>query len=198
MRKAEIIFTGLAILGAILSFSTVPGGSFLIIISCTVLSSLYLYLGFALFNTIRLRNIFKKQSYSGLSALRIIGGIAVGFVLSIVVIGLMFRIMVWEGSTIMLIVSIVPVSILTVIALIKFFHKKDTFYIGILKRVVPYTALAALFLLSPASLPTQIRHRDNPEYVNALKALDENPQDEEAQRKIDEIEAGFRKMRGEE
>lgn len=198
MRKAEIIFTVLAILGTILSFSTVPGGSFLIIISCTVLSSLYLYLGFALFNTIRLRNIFKKQSYSGLSALRIIGGIAVGFVLSIVVIGLMFRIMVWEGSTIMLIVSIVPVSILTVIALIKFARKKDTFYIGILKRVVPYTALAVLFLLTPASLPTQIRHRDNPEYVNALKALDENPQDKEAQRKVDEIEASFRKMNGEE
>lgn len=148
MKKAEIILIIVAMLGVILSFIPVPGGNILTILSITFLACLYFYFGFALFNGIRLRDIFKKSSYQGISALRIIGAIVTGIAISMAIVGMEFRIMRWPGASIMLMVGGLGLCLLLITALIKYFSAKAPFYLNILKRAVPYTILAILAFIS--------------------------------------------------
>ena len=62
-----------------------------LILSLLVLSTLYCYFGFALFNNIRLKEIFKKDRHTEISVLRIIGAVFSGMILSTYVIGILFK-----------------------------------------------------------------------------------------------------------
>lgn len=148
MKKAEIILVGVAIISTIFRIMHLIGAHFLTVLSFTFLSCLYFYFSFAIFNGIRFRDIFKKASYQGISALRIIGAIVTGIAISMAIVGMEFRIMRWPGASIMLMVGGLVLCLLTVTAIIKYFSSKAPFYLNILKRVVPYTILAVVAFIS--------------------------------------------------
>jgi len=148
MKKAEIILVGLAIISIILRLMHLVGANIVTVLSFTFLACLYFYFGFAIFNDIRLRDIFKKASYQDISALRIIGAIVTGIAISMAIVGMEFRIMRWPGASIMLMVGGLVLCLLTVMALIRYFSAKAPFYLNILKRLVPYTILAVVAFIS--------------------------------------------------
>lgn len=198
MKKAEIILIITAIIGIALSLIPVPGGNILTILSITFLACMYFYFGFAIFNGIRFRDIFRKASYQGISALHIVGAIAVGMSASAVIIGLLFKFMMWQGGGPMLFVGGASLLLIAIVALIKYIFSKSPYYLSILKRAVPLTLLAIVFLWLYNSTWQQIRYRNHPEYVKALQDLDREPNNKEYIDKVEEEEAKFRQMGGEE
>jgi RsiW-degrading membrane proteinase PrsW (M82 family) len=95
----------------------------------------------------------------------------------------------------MLIIGIVPLLVLVVICAIKYSQNKEAYYRNILVRSVVFGGVASLLLMLPANTILKLRHRHNPEYVNAVIAASENSGDEALQQKADEE---WSKMQGEE
>ena len=76
MKQTEKILGGLIIILMIIRlFFSLPYFDITITLLILVLSMIYFGFGFALLNNVRLRNIFKKDSYNEISTLRILGGI---------------------------------------------------------------------------------------------------------------------------
>lgn len=80
MKKFELIVVLLVLLAIILKLLHITGSGILTVLTFSTLSIFY-YLSFALFNGIRLRDIFKNAAYKDTNAKRIIGAIGLGFVL---------------------------------------------------------------------------------------------------------------------
>jgi hypothetical protein len=91
MKKAEIILAVLAVIALGFNLNRVPGASALTVLTLSSLSVFYMYLGFALFNGVRLRAIFKKGSFTEISKARTFVAIAAGIALSVTLVGIMFR-----------------------------------------------------------------------------------------------------------
>ena len=175
MKLTEKILVALSILAIVLKLLLIPGGSVLFVLAISILSCIYFALGFALFNGIRLRKMFKKESYSNTSALKIIGAICMGFVLSMVSIGIMFKLQMWPGAGPMLIVGAPPMFIILIIVFVKFILTKHKFYLNALIRCGIFTLFGiALFFTSGLTL-IKLQFRNHPEYIQAYEAYQNNP-----------------------
>jgi uncharacterized membrane protein len=116
------------------------------------LGCLYFYFGFALFNSIRLRNIFKADSYKGIGTWKILTAIGTGITLSILTIGIMFFILNYPMAQTFLVVGIVLAAIIIILALIKNAMGKDQFYRNIILRSFVFLIIAVVFLLLPGHI----------------------------------------------
>src|SRR5882762_1302875 len=95
IERATLIISFLSfLLKLLLVRSAIP----VFIISISLLSCIYFYFGFALLNGIGFQAMFKKASYVGISSGRMIGAIGVGFFLSVILIGILFKLQIWMGS----------------------------------------------------------------------------------------------------
>lgn len=151
-----------------------PGGTIMILTSLMSLSCLYFFLGFSFLNNIRLRNILKKESYSDLSTLRIIGAIVAGVNLSVLLIGLLFRLMRWPGATFMLFVTFLPSLIILGVAIIKQINTSQRSYLKVITRTGFFLAFAAVLYFQPMVLQ-KIRYKDYPKLIKAMEEYDKNP-----------------------
>jgi hypothetical protein len=147
---------------------------------------LYMYFSFALFNGIRFRNIFKKQSYQGISALRITGAVMTGFALSITLVGLMFKIMSWPGAAVNLGVGLAGLIIAAIIGGVKYALSSATYYIRIFKRIGLYGAIGTLLFFLPKDYWITAKYRNYPEYVEAYKKATASPDNKELWQELDE------------
>lgn len=71
MKKAELLIGGLCLLTILMSLIPVPGSVLWSSLTFFTMAFMYFYLGFALLNNIGFKQIFKKKSYVGMSALRL-------------------------------------------------------------------------------------------------------------------------------
>ncbi len=147
MKKGEVVLVISIIFGFILYALEVPGGLALMVLSFALLSMLYFYFGFAFFNDIRLRNIFSSESYRSVTSNKIIGAIAAGISISITVVGLLFKLMRWPGSVVMLTVGISSLTVIAIICIVKFRKFSNDYYTRILNRCVVAGALAILIMI---------------------------------------------------
>lgn len=157
-----------------------------IILCLLLLSSLYFALGFALFNNIRLRNIFKKESYKGISTLRIIGTIGAGIALSIIVIGVQFKFYSWPFRNQHLIIGLSLLAIITIPVIIKFITTNGLFYRNLLIRFFIIGSVGFIFLQVSSEELIEIKFRKYPDYVEAKKALLKDSQNEALNQKVQE------------
>ena len=135
MKKLELIFTGLIFLGFIIRFTPIPGGSLTYTIGFLMLALLYYSLGFVYFNDIPIKKIFKKESYKGISVLRIIGAVGLGISLATVLIGILLLIHELPNGQQNLIIGLIFTGIVALISIYKLFKTKDKFYKKALKRI---------------------------------------------------------------
>lgn len=180
----EIALTITLITSSLLSFLGVVGTTAIFIIVAGILSSLYFYFSFAMFNNVRLKDIFKKSSYKGVKSMRIIGAIAVGMQLSIVILAALFKLMMWPGTIAMAIMGGLGLGIILIISLLKYAKSKSGFYTNILKRVVPYLAVVIGIFFTPQYAILEYKYKDSPAYINAVKVVDKDPENKELQRKV--------------
>lgn len=149
MRILEKILGLLIIVSLILKLLLVPYSAILLTVILIALAIIYYPFGFAFFNEIRLREIFKKESYKGISASRIIGAIGVGIGLSILCIGILFKLNSWAYSDINLKFGLFVSFMALSVVLIKLLKVKNNFYINILKRIVIIGGLGLILLFIP-------------------------------------------------
>jgi hypothetical protein len=174
MKKTEKILIGLVIISILMKYLFIPGSGTLYIFSMGVLSSMYFYFGFLLFNDIRLRNIFKREAYQGISTWRIFGGIATGLALSIVFIGMLFKGQHWPGASFNLIVGIVLSLVIGVIVIIKYGKDQSLYYKNILVRISISVLIGIVLVAISERTFVELRFRNHPKYIEAYDELQED------------------------
>jgi magnesium-transporting ATPase (P-type) len=163
-----------------------PFSSLLISIGCLLLSLLYLFFGFALFNGIRLRDILKKKSYEEISTLRMLLTIIIGFVLSMLIIYILFKFQMWPYGQQGLQISLTMLLIIIIVVLIKYVISKDKFYFNFLIRLFTIGVYGLiLFFISNENL-LEMRYKNFPEYIKAEKKLMQDPENKYLQQKANE------------
>jgi len=148
MKKTELILAGIAGISLLLYFLHLPVGIFLAV-SGFLLAGLYFYLGFALFNNIRLRNIFKFDSYQGIKSGRILGASLIGIALSSTLIGFLFKVFHLPGADFNLYPGLIGLSLAFIFVLVKYSKEKSKYRKFILLRILIIGLLGILSLFSP-------------------------------------------------
>lgn len=186
MKKAEIILGITALVALTINILNLPFGGLLTVFSFLMISGLYMYLSFALFNNVRLRKIFNKESYKGVSVMRIVGAILVGLALSATTIGVLFKFQSWPFATFTLGFGLFGLLVGLIVGLIKYQKSKSDFYTKIFKRIAFYGGLGLILMMLPSETWLEIRHRDHPEYIEAVKNAWADPNNQELWIKVDE------------
>jgi hypothetical protein len=186
MKRTELILIGIAVLALLMKFLHLPASGILTVLSLSSISVIYMYLGFALFNNLRFRKIFKKESYKEISTKRIIGGVGAGLALSVSAIGILFKFQSWPGASVNLIIGIVGLTVVTIISLIKMQKNTDNYYSNILKRVAGFGAICIFLLAIPTKTWLGWKFPNNPEYVQAVIDAQAKPNNQELWQKVDE------------
>ncbi|WP_046756057.1 hypothetical protein [Kordia jejudonensis] len=185
MKKLEKILAVTIIAFMVLRlFTAFPYSSMILTLSTLLLVLLYTTFGFALLNGISFRSFLKKESFKGISIWRMIGIIGTGWVLSIVIIGILFVFQRWPYGYINLQNGLIFTGIIVIVIVLKkgiSFHKV---YSYILLRI-GITGLIGLFLLYlPQETLLEMQCKDcSTSYLEAEKALLKDPNNKELQEK---------------
>lgn len=144
------------IVGTAFRLLDISGGLVIITVSLSTLACFYYMFSFALFNDIRLRDIFKKTSYSNTSPKRIIVAIGLGSVISNVIIGSLFKTQVWPGSDPILKVGLPILGLILIVLLSRYYINKTdlnlkAFHVRAIKRILIYGGLGLILYLIPSS-----------------------------------------------
>lgn len=187
MKKAEVIIASLTVISLILKLvlNYFPGINALTVLLLSFLSLLYFHLGFAIFNNIRLRKIFNKESYKNISRLKIFGSIATGLTLSIMVIGILFKVMHWPGASVNLIFGFIGILIVSIISVIKYLKTKSLYYTKILNRNLVFGAIALFLILIPEMTWIEISYKDQPTLIEAYRKAFAEPDNAELWQNIE-------------
>jgi len=152
MKKLEIILIIGAAIGILMMFLNVPLNSLVVSVCFLMLSVLYFYLGFALFNGIHLRKMFNPESYKGLGTWRILLAIGTGVALSELTIGIMFTIRNYPMAKSLITFGIVLAAIVMIMAVAKNASEKNPFYGNIILRCLIFIVIAVIFLVLPGQI----------------------------------------------
>ncbi|PXY02437.1 hypothetical protein DF185_07245 [Marinifilum breve] len=152
----------------------------------TSLALLYMYLSFALFNKIPFTRILKKEAYLNVSKLRIFGTVLTGMVLSLSLIGMLFKLQLYPMAEVNLLTGILGLLIATIVSIVKYSIGKDKFYFEILKRIILVGVFGFLFIITPKESILEIRHRKHPEYIEAVKNAWADPDNQALWKKVEE------------
>lgn len=163
-----------------------PFSNIAIAVPMLLLSLIYFFLSFGLLNKIRLRNLFKKESYIGISTLRLIGTVITGFVLSMLVNYALFKFQAWPMGDVGLLLSLILLSLIIVVVLVKFLVSKKPYYYRFLKRLGLIGVLAFTLYFITAENLLELKYRHAPEYIEAKKKSLKSPENKELQRKAQE------------
>jgi hypothetical protein len=143
MNKLEKTLVIVTLFALILKYLAVPGMSLFAVIGFLGLAVLYFYFGFALFNGIGFKGIFKKESYIEISKFKIFAAILVGVALSMICIGLLFKVQHWFGFAMYLYAGLTLSFVMLIIAVLKY----NSFYKLLLIRLIPFSLLGALAMI---------------------------------------------------
>jgi hypothetical protein len=145
---------------------------------------IYYIFGFAFFNNVRLRNILKKESYSGISALHIIGAIAIGMSLSDICMGILFKIQGYPMANTLLIIGLLSTLIILIIALIRFLKSRRAYYTKMFKRIAIIGCLGLVFTFVSDLALVKLKFRNHPDYVKAYQEYEASPGSKESGAKL--------------
>ena len=186
-KPIEVLLLASILVALLFKEFHLPGASLSIILSAGILSMLYCYFGIILFTGIKLKTIFKKESYSPFSTGKIIGSILVGLLLSILLIVVLFKLMSWPGAIIMLLMPLGLLGIPLLLVLVKYVKTKSVFYRNMLIRVLVIGGFGLFLFLLPPFAILEHYYKDNPEYLEAEKELAKDPENRELQEKAQEL-----------
>lgn len=188
MKRFEIAMIVLAILSLILQLFHIPGGTFLMVISATLLSLFYYVLGFALFNGISGRMLFKKESYQNMKPWHILGAIVLGWTYSTLILGMMFKVLLLPGASMMLIVGLGWAVLFSIVFSLAYFTRGHGFTLKWLKRALGVGIISLGMYLIPANAIIDITYSNDPEYAQLLKEVQKDPDNEELRKQLEEME----------
>jgi hypothetical protein len=148
MRKIELICGIVATISIVFKYIIGSSLNTIFIISVIGLSMFYTYFSFLYFNNIPINKAFKKESYNGLSKLRILGTIGLGFGLAFTILGILWSLMYWPFNTYFKL-GIPILLIIGTIALIKYSVTKSKDYLRILNRILIIGGFGFILWVTP-------------------------------------------------
>ncbi len=169
MKLFEKVMIIVAVAALLLKAFDLPLGDLLLSVSCSLLSIIYFLFGFALFNAIRFRKMFKKDSYAGISARRIIAAIGFGWFLSSIIIGIMLKLLFLPGGNLQIASGLIIGLLVMVISLIFYKKKKKEFFFRVLARALPIALIGLIIWAIPTGQLIDFFERKNPERANEVK-----------------------------
>jgi hypothetical protein len=169
MKKFVTTCLILSLVGLILYSLFVPGGTVLLVISLLSLSTFYFYFGIVYFNNIPLKLIFKKEAYTEISTNRIVGSIILGISISTLIMGILFKILLWKGYSVMFYTGTVLFFKVLIAFIIVYFTNKSVYSKKILLKMRFLAIINVLLFIIPDLFFFEIRYRDYPNYVSAYK-----------------------------
>ena len=171
MKLTEKILAIAIVIGLVLKFLFVPGGEDLTLIAFLILACIYYPLGFLFFNQIRLRNIFKKKAYENVTVGKIVMAIIVGINLSIVCVGILFKLLILPGADEMLIIGVAGVLFVSI--LVAIIGSPDRKFTLIRTGVLGITG--AILLFTPQLSIVKFQYRNHPAYIEAFANYQQDP-----------------------
>ena len=169
MRKLETTLAALSVIVLGLNFLLVRYAAPATFLIFGIFSLFYWLFGFALFNNIPFRSIFKKDAYKETYWKRIVGAFLTGYALSIVIIGILFRFQFLPGGKFLLLFGFCCLSIILLIAIAKYEKTKSLLYTRVIKRIIIIGGLGLFLYFLPSNTLVDIKYRNFPEYAEALK-----------------------------
>jgi hypothetical protein len=167
MRKIEIVLVVLTMVSVVVSLFLVPGADVFAVLAFSALAFFYLYLGFALFNGISLRGLFKRDSYKGVSLARISAATCVGMALSISIIGMCFRVYEWPGSLIFFKYGFGGLVIAAILCIVKYRKSRSLFYRRTIKRIVVVGFISIVLFAIPKTTWNVLKYQKSAEFVKS-------------------------------
>jgi len=178
MKKFELPLGIISIIAIAMRLLHLPGNGLLVVLSLSILALFY-YLSFAFFNGIRLREIFKHASYNGTNAKRIIGAVGLGFALSGIITGALFKLCFWAGGDFQLGTGLIAVGIILILAIFFYFRNKIDYYKRVFKRIAIIGGLGLILYITPTATLVDIYYRNNPDYAEIYKKVLNDPHNQE-------------------
>ena len=188
MNKIEKILFYIFIVTTLISIAfAFPGLNTILVISGSILSLAFFFFGFAIYNDISFRQVFKNSTYQTISSLRVLGSVGAGFFTSLLIIGILFKVMFWPGSYTNLIFGILGLFIILVIVAIKKSKLNYNVYNKVINRssILLLIALPLIFISNQAL--AKFKYRNDPEYSKAMINTMDEPDNLEYQQQLLEI-----------
>ena len=175
MKKIELISGVLSVItvtGYLMGF---PAFKMLSALLMMILFLLYFFFGFALLNNIGFRNIFSKNSYNESAGRKIAGAIGSGFILSMLVMGIMYKLFFWPGADIVIFSAVV--TGITALAICVFLYSRTGSYHlrAIYRRLLIFSLAGSLLLFIPTPVLIRFYFHQDPELGELRVKMFENP-----------------------
>lgn len=183
MKTIERILWILFLIGIIFNLALIPGGSILTVLIGGLLAMIYPLIGFFVINDLRINQLLKGGGLKNIKPLHVIGAIFTGMSMSLFLIGLMFKLMMWPGASAMVFLGVLSSLIIIVISGVKYALSKSVYYTRVFIRLVPMSVVALLLLVFSSTL-IEIKYRNAPEYLKAIDAAAADPFNEALQQKV--------------
>jgi hypothetical protein len=177
MKKFEKIMLYAALLGLVLMLLNFPLSSVILFFSMLLLSCLYFYLGFTLFNNILLRKAFKSESYKGIKSTRIALSVGFGWGLSTLTVGILFYFLNYPLQRSFINVGIISTSIFLALILI-ISHREFKKQQGIIVRAAGAILIGIILIILPDYYLEKVQYRNHPGYLDAMIKLEADPNNE--------------------
>jgi hypothetical protein len=181
MKKTEKILWSTFIIGLLFKIMHWPGAGILTVLSLALVSILYLYSGIGLFNNLSAKQMFRKKNYQYKKRFNLLFGALLGLVLSILVVGFLFKFMLWPGGNMMLSIGLISLLIIVSIYLVM----KNNDMVSIAKSAFFRVALVSFISLCLFGIQTDsivdFYYPNDPRYAEALKQIIHNPNDSAVQ-----------------
>lgn len=186
MKRIEFILIGILLVGFLMNLFFLTGGGVLIMLSSLFLALLYYPGGLFLFNDLPFKGVFKRESYAGLTAMKAIVSVVAGIALSLICLGILFKLQSWPGSEVNLLVGLTMLLTVVLIAAYKFKATKIDIYKNILKRAGLFgiVGLGLYFISSPDI--ERFRYRNHPECLVLYEQYLLDPENPELWEQLDE------------
>src|SRR5690606_34042119 len=97
-----------------------------------------------------------------------------------------FKLQFWPGASLLLIIGLSALLIVTIISLIKYKVNKSHLYKNIRIRAAITGICGIILFMSPSNILIEIKYRNHPEYIEAIKKLNQDPDNIELRKKVEE------------
>jgi hypothetical protein len=185
MTKLEKLLGVLILISLLLKLYILPHGGTLLAVSMMALVLYYLQFGKAIFNDIELKKSFKKDSYKEVPNSLITISKGTGIALSLVCLGIMFKLNHWGSSSMIFVVGLGIITLISVVAMVGWIKSKNETYKRILSRVLIIGGFGLMVAMTPSLTITKIQFRNHPDYIRAYENYLQDQDNKEICEKLD-------------
>lgn len=140
IERALIVVT-LVLLMAKVIYRNVDG---LLFITLSMLTVYYFWFGFYLLNNLTFRHILRRSTYFQVSKVRIVGSIGASIFLSILVLGILFRLIEYNENASLITFGLISAAGVIIVSLVNYHIRKNQFFLDIVFKFAHWGMLGLI------------------------------------------------------